>query len=108
MLDASTTISQNSAVDTLFQRQQVDLALCIPVGPRRRSRSSCSSLARARDRVQAIRASASSLAVAGALLIGFGAATPAFAAVAATNDPGRGDAVAAFIEVLTGRLVGAG
>src|SRR4029079_1801743 len=48
------------------------------------------------------------LAVAGALLLGVGVATPAFASVAATNEPLRGDAVAAFIGVLVGRLVGSG
>ena len=55
-----------------------------------------------------MRAIGISLAVAGALGVGIGAATPAFASVAATNSPGRGDAVAAFIDVLVGRLVGAG
>ena len=44
----------------------------------------------------------------GALLYGIGAATPAFADAAATNDPGRGEAVAQFIGVLVGRLGGAG
>jgi hypothetical protein len=62
----------------------------------------------ARDRVHALRVIGVAGAVAGALLIGIGAATPAFAEVAGTNAPGRGDAVAQFIEVLLGRLVGAG
>ena len=66
-------------------------------------------MVKARDRVRAIRTvgvdargrrraarSASALA------------TPAFAGGRGTNDPARGDAVAAFIEVLIGRLVGAG
>ena len=42
------------------------------------------------------------------MLAGVAVATPALASVAANNDPGRGDAVAAFIETLTGRLSGAG
>src|SRR4029077_21220030 len=48
------------------------------------------------------------LAVAGGLLLGISFATPAFSSVAATTDPLRGDAVAAFIAVLVGRLIGAG
>ena len=61
-----------------------------------------------RDRVHALRVIGVAGAVAGALLIGIGGATPAFAEVAGTNAPGRGDAVAQFIDVLLGRLVGAG
>jgi hypothetical protein len=63
---------------------------------------------KARDRVHAIRVVGVDMAIGGALLLGIGAATPAFAAVAATADVGRGDAVATFIDVLVGRLVGAG
>ncbi len=63
---------------------------------------------RARDRVHALRVIGVAGAVAGAVLIGVGAATPAFAEVAGTNAPGRGEAVAQFIDVLLGRLVGAG
>ena len=49
-------------------------------------------LHRARDRVHAIRAVGVILAVGGALLMGIGASTPAFAAAAETNAPGRGEA----------------
>jgi hypothetical protein len=64
---------------------------------------------KARDPVHAVRFSGLSMAVAGSLIIGLGAATPLFARVADTpSDPGRGAAVAAFIGVLFGRLVGAG
>ena len=65
-------------------------------------------MVKARERVRAIRTVGVTLAVAGGLLLGVGAATPAFSSVAGTADPLRGDAVAAFIEVLVGRLVGAG
>ena len=65
-------------------------------------------MVKARDRIQAIRVVGVVLAVAGALLLGVGVASPALSSAAGTNDPLRGDAVAAFIEVLVGRLVGAG
>ncbi|HEX5588138.1 MAG TPA: hypothetical protein VFZ17_12580 [Acidimicrobiia bacterium] len=107
VLDATTTISQNTTVDRLFRATKWIRALYIPVlliG----IAVLAFTLARARDRVHAIRAVGVILAVAGALLLGVGAATPVFAAAAATNDPGRGEAVAQFIDVLVGRLVGAG
>jgi hypothetical protein len=64
---------------------------------------------KARDPVHAVRYTGLTMAVAGSLVIGLGAATPLFAKVADTpSDPGRGGAVAAFINVLFGRLVGAG
>src|SRR3954452_22032979 len=65
-------------------------------------------MVKARDSVHAIRIVGVALAVTCALLAGVGAATPAFANAAGTNEPLRGGAVAAFIEVLVGRLVGAG
>jgi hypothetical protein len=66
-------------------------------------------MVKARERVRAIRTVGVTLAVAGGLLLGVGLATPAFASVAGTAvDPLRGDAVAAFIAVLVGRLIGAG
>ena len=61
-----------------------------------------------RWRLKLVLVTAGLLAVAGALLVGIGAATPALAEAAATNDPGRGEAVAQFIDVLVGRLAGAG
>ena len=63
---------------------------------------------KAKDPVHAIRFTGLTLAVAGALPIGLGLATPLFAAIGQDTDPGRGAAVAAFIKVLLGRLVGAG
>jgi hypothetical protein len=64
--------------------------------------------AKARDPVRAVRFSGFTMAIAGALPIGLGIATPLFALVGASVDPNRGPAVAAFIKVLLGRLVGAG
>jgi hypothetical protein len=107
VLDATTTISQNTTVDKLFRATKWIRALYIPVliiG----IALLAFTLARARDRVHAIRAVGVILAVAGGLLLGVGAATPVLAAAAATNDPGRGEAVAQFIDVLVGRVVGAG
>jgi hypothetical protein len=107
VLSATTTISQSSSVDVLFRVSKWVRTLYIPVllvgllilGL---------TVFRARDRVHALRVIGVAGAVAGAFLIGIGGATPAFAAVAGTNAPGRGEAVAQFIEVLLGRLVGAG
>jgi hypothetical protein len=107
VLSATTTISQSPTVDAVFTASKWVKALYIPafiLGVA----LLVFVLARARDRVHAIRSVGVMLAVAGALLIGIGATTPAFAVAASTNDPGRGDSVAAFIDVLVGRLVGAG
>jgi hypothetical protein len=106
VLDASATVSQNPAVDTLFTVSRW-IWLWIPTGILGIGLLALA-MVRARERVRAIRSVGMLLAVAGALLTGFGAATPALAVVAANNDPGRGDAVAAFIQTLTGRLVGTG
>ncbi len=107
VLDATTTVSQSGTVDTLFRASKWIRVLYIPV-----FLAGIGILVlvafRARDRVRALRIIGVSAAVAGALLLGIGVATPAFAVVAGTADPGRGDAVAAFIQVLVGRLVGAG
>ncbi len=107
VLDATASISQSDTVDVLFRSSRwvedlygplflVGVALLLLA------------IVKARERVRAIRTVGVTLAVAGGLLLGVGFATPAFASVAATTDPGRGEAVAAFIGVLIGRLVGAG
>ena len=107
VLDATTTISQSGTVDLLFRSSRWVEDLYLPtflvgVG------IMILAMVYARERVRAIRTVGVTLAVAGGLLLGVGFATPAFSTVAATNDPLRGDAVAAFIAVLVGRLVGAG
>lgn len=106
VLDASATVSQSSAVDTAFQVSKW-IWLWIPIGILGIALLVIA-LARAHAKVRSVRTVGMYLAVAGALLVGLGGATPAVAIVVASNDPGRGEAVAAFIEVLTGRLVGAG
>jgi hypothetical protein len=107
VLSATTTISQSPTVDTVVGASRWVQVLYIPV-----FLAGIVLLAftiwRSKDRVHAIRVTGILLALAGALLVGIGAATPAFSDAAATNDPGRGTAVATFIEVLLGRLVGAG
>ena len=107
VLDATATISQSDTVDLLFRSSRWVEDLYLPsfllgVG------IFILAMVKARERVRAIRTVGVTLAVAGGLLLGIGFATPAFAAVAATADPLRGDAVAVFIQVLTGRLVAAG
>jgi hypothetical protein len=107
VLDATTTISQSGTVDFLFRASRwiEDLYLpCVLTG----LAVLCLAMVRARERVRAIRTVGVTLAVAGGLLLGISFATPAFSSVAATSDPLRGDAVAAFIAVLVGRLIGAG
>jgi hypothetical protein len=106
VLDASATISQNSAVDTAFQVSKW-IWLWIPIGIAGIVLLGVA-LAKADDRVRAVRTVGMYVAVAGALLVGLGGATPVLGAVIASNDPGRAQAIAAFIEVLTGRLVGVG
>ncbi len=107
VLDATTTISQSTTVDVLFRtsRWVEDLYLpCLLIGVA----VLCLTMVYARERVRAIRTVGVTLAVAGGLLLGISLATPAFSSVAATSDPLRGEAVAAFIAVLVGRLIGAG
>src|SRR4051794_352747 len=108
VLDATTSISQSDTVDLLFRTSGWVEDLYLPVflvgvG------LMILAMVKARERVRAIRTVGVTLAVAGGLLLGVGLATPAFASVAGTAvDPLRGDAVAAFIAVLVGRLIGAG
>jgi hypothetical protein len=107
VLDATTTISQSDTVDILFRtsRWVEDLYLpCFLAGVA----ILVITIVKSRDRVRAIRTVGVTVAVAGGLLLGVGFATPAFSSVAATNEPLRGDAVAAFIVVLVGRLIAAG
>jgi hypothetical protein len=106
VLDASATVSQNSAVDTAFQVSKW-IWLWIPIGILGVGLLGLA-LAKADDRVRAVRTVGMYVAVAGALLVGLGGATPIIGAVVSSTDPGRAEAIAAFIEVLTGRLVGAG
>ena len=107
VLSATSTISQSSTVDAVFTAGRWVQDLYVPLFVLGVALLVLA-IWRARDRVHAIRAVGVILAVAGALLLGVGVASPAFSSAAATNNPGRGDAVAAFIDVLVGRLVGAG
>ena len=107
VLTVSASVSQSSVVDALFVVGDWVEWLFIPLGVVGVGLL-VFVIARARERVRAVRTVGVVLAAGGALLMGFGAATPAFAAVAGTVDPGRGDAVAAFAEVLLGRLLGGG
>jgi len=107
VLDATTTVSQSGTVDLALKagRWIDDLwlpTLLVGIG------ALALAVFKARDRVHAIRVVGVSTAIGGGLLLGVGLATPAFATVAATADVGRGDAIATFIEVLVGRLTGAG
>src|SRR4051812_16400070 len=106
VLDASATISQNDAVDVLFRLSDW-IWLWIPIlllGVLVLARA----LRRAADPVAAVRTVGVVMAVSGAILAGIGAASPVVGAIAAPNDPLRADAVAEFVQLLTGRLTGAG
>jgi hypothetical protein len=107
VLDATTTISQSDTVDILFRASRWVEDLYLPVFL---AGIAVLLLAmwKARDRVRAIRTVGVTVAVAGGLLLGVGFATPAFSTVVGGADPLRGDAVAAFIVVLIGRLLAAG
>jgi hypothetical protein len=107
LISATTTISQSGTVDTLFRASAWVKALYFPLFILGVLLLVVVAF-RARDRVHAIRVIGILMALGGALALGLGFATPAFAAAAETNVPGRGDAVAAFIGVLVGRIVGAG
>jgi hypothetical protein len=107
LISATTSISQSATVDTVFRASKWVKALYIPlflVGVGILMLVAF----RARDRVHAIRVIGITMALAGALALGLGIATPAISAAAETHVPGRGEAVAAFIDVLVGRVVGAG
>jgi hypothetical protein len=106
VLDASATISQNEAVDVLFRLRDW-IWLWIPVGVLGVA-VLVLALRRAADQVAALRTVGVVVAVAGAILAGFGIAAPVVGAIVAPNDPLRGDAVAEFVQLLTGRLTGAG
>ena len=106
VLDASATISQNQAVEAAFVVSDW-IWLWIPVGIFGMILLGVA-LRRARDPVHAIRSVGVVMAVSGALLAGFGAATPVVGGVIAPDDPGRSNAIAALVDTLTGRLTGAG
>ena len=96
-----------STVDLLFRTSRWVEDLYLPVVPRRGRAARPSRWSRRATGSRPSAWSASPLAVAGALLLGVGVASPAFV----VGRPGpttrcRGDAVAAFIEVLVGRLLG--
>ncbi len=106
VLDASATISQNRLVDILF-RLSGWIWLWMPtglIGVLLLGRT----LRRAVDRVAAVRTVGVVMAIAGGLLAGVGAAAPVVGTVVAPDDPLRSDAVAEFVNLLTGRLTGAG
>ena len=107
VLDIATTVSQSRAVDTLARSTVWIDALFVPAGVLGVVVLVCA-VAWARDRVHAIRFTGLAMMVAGSFPVGLGASSPLFAAVGGTDQPGRGAAVAAFVLVLLGRLVGAG
>jgi hypothetical protein len=107
VLDATTNISQNRLVDAAAKASTWVPWLYIPLGILGVA-VLLLVLAKAEEPVRAARFIGFTMALAGALPIGLGIATPLFASLGANADPGRGPAVAAFIKVLLGRLVGAG
>ena len=107
VLNATANISQNRAVDAAARVSTWVPWLYIPVGILGVA-ILLLVLAKAKEPVRATRFIGFTMALAGALPIGLGIASPLFGYLGASADPGRGAAVAAFIRVLLGRLVGAG
>jgi hypothetical protein len=107
VLNATTNISQNRIVDAAARASTWVPWLYVPFGILGVALLLLV-LAKAEEPVRATRFIGFTMALAGALPIGLGIATPLFAYLGANADPGRGPAVAAFIKVLLGRLVGAG
>lgn len=107
LLLVSTNLTTNDAIDLAARASPWVQALYIPVGVVGIGLIVLV-LLKARDPVHATRFLGLAMLVAGALPIGLGLATPVFAAVGANDNPDRGAAVAAFVHVLLGRLVGAG
>ena len=104
----SRPISQSDTVDLLFRISQW-VRLWIPIGFLVGVALLVLALWQGRERVRAIRTRRRGRwRWPARCSLGLGAATPGSRASRRTADPCRGDAVAAFIEVLTGRLVGAG
>ena len=107
VLNATANISQNRAVDAAARVSTWVPLLYIPVGILGVA-ILLLVLIKAKEPVRATRFMGFTMAIAGALPIGLGIATPLFQDLGSSADPGRGAAVAAFIKVLLGRLVGAG
>ena len=107
VLNATANISQNRIVDAAARATAWVRWLYIPLGIVGVA-VLLLVLAKAEEPVRATRFMGFTMALAGALPIGLGLATPLFAHLGANADPGRGPAVAAFIKVLLGRLVAAG
>jgi DNA-binding PucR family transcriptional regulator len=106
VLDASATISQNQAVDVLF-RLSGWIWLWIPIGALGIFLL-IRAVRRADDQVAALRTIGVVMAVSGAILAGVGVAAPVVGAIVAQGDELRSEAIAEFVQLLTGRLTGAG
>ena len=107
VLNVATNITQNKSIDGFAHVARLIRWLYIPVGLLG-ALLMFLTFAKARDPVHSVRFGGFTLAIGGALLIGLGEATPVFARFAGDKDSGRGQAVASFVHVLLGRLVGAG
>ena len=104
-----TTISQSGTVDVLFRTSRWVEDLYLPLLPHRRRAAASWRWCKARERVRARSAPSASRSRWRAASCSASASPPRRSRrSAATTDPLRGDAVAAFIAVLVGRLVGAG
>jgi hypothetical protein len=107
VLYATASLSQNEAIDVAAHASTWVAIFYIPIGVLGLALL-VFVLMKAREPVRAVRFAGFALAIAGALPIGLGAATPVFGALGGNVDPGRGGAVASFVNVLLSRLVAAG
>jgi hypothetical protein len=107
VLNVATNITQSHSIDTAAHAARLIRWLYIPVGLLGAFLLFLT-FVKSGDPVHAVRFGGFSLGIGGALLIGLGEATRVFAKFAGDQELGRGKAVAAFVHVLLGRLVGAG
>jgi hypothetical protein len=107
VLNVATNITESQSIDDAAHAARLIRWLYIPVGLLGAFLMFLV-FVKSRDPVHSVRYGGFSLMMGGALLIGLGEATPVFAKFAGDQESGRGKAVAAFVHVLLGRLVGAG
>jgi hypothetical protein len=107
VLNVTVSLAQNHEVDLAAQVAPWVSALYLPVGALGLALL-LYALMNATEPIRGVRFIGLTMAIAGVLPIGLGAASPLFGLLGRNVDPGRGAAVASFVDVLLGRLVGAG
>ena len=107
VLAITSDISQSDLVDVAVRATRWVNLLFLPVGALGVALLLVA-LLKAKEPIRAVRFIGFTMAIAGAIPVGLGLASPLFGYIGNNPEPARGAAVAAFIKVLLGRLVGAG